>query len=169
MRLQKGCIVKAKLGKARSAHQKGYTVNMSTYWKKTAKSNKRRLKLKALNDIKGKTVNEIANSIRVTGDSLLISNAWKSLKKKVHEKYGYQCMKCGRIPCNKKHSNVDHIKPRKYYPELALNFDNLQVLCGRCNKEKGNMHCTDYRHRIHEDVSIGEYSDFNIGRILKAL
>ena len=38
--------------------------------------------------------------------------------------------------------NVDHIRPRKTHPELALAFENLQVLCGLCNKGKGNW-CDD--------------------------
>ena len=33
---------------------------------------------------------------------------------------------------------VDHIKPRSTHPELALDFDNLQVLCHDCNQGKGN-------------------------------
>ena len=52
-------------------------------------------------------------------------------------------MCCGKVPDHG--INVDHIKPRKFFPELALDFDNLQILCGRCNKAKGNRHHTDYR------------------------
>ena len=40
---------------------------------------------------------------------------------------------------------ASHIKPRKTHPELALEFDNLQVLCADCNKRKGNKHSIDYR------------------------
>lgn len=41
--------------------------------------------------------------------------------------------------------NVDHIKPRKLFPELALDPDNLQVLCHECNHGKGNWDMTDFR------------------------
>ena len=41
--------------------------------------------------------------------------------------------------------NVDHIKPRKKFPELALVEDNLQVLCGACNHGKGNWDQTNWR------------------------
>lgn len=78
-------------------------------------------------------------------------------------------MCCGMTPDNKKNSNVDHIKPRLYYPELARDINNLQVLCGRCNKEKGNKHTTDYRGRVFNDSPYGEYSDYNIGKILRQL
>lgn len=54
-------------------------------------------------------------------------------------------MCCGAEPKDRRKINVDHIKPRKYFPELALVEDNLQVLCGTCNKRKGNRHQTDYR------------------------
>jgi 5-methylcytosine-specific restriction endonuclease McrA len=71
-------------------------------------------------------------------------------------------MKCGCTPKDPTKTNVDHIKPRRRYPELALEFSNLQILCNRCNKQKGNK-VADYRPRpllaIAEQVahqSIGE-------------
>lgn len=91
----------------------------------------------------GKTINQIAEDIKKSGDGFLLTPAWKELRGKVVSHYGGKCMCCGRIP--KRGVNVDHIKPRKIHPELALDFDNLQVLCWRCNKKKGNKHETDYR------------------------
>ena len=40
-----------------------------------------------------------------------------------------------KTPCN-----IDHIKPRKFFPELALDILNLQLLCAKCNKRKGNKY-----------------------------
>lgn len=54
-------------------------------------------------------------------------------------------MCCGFVPGKGQCINVDHIKPRLHHPHLALEFSNLQVLCPRCNKAKGNKHETDYR------------------------
>lgn len=34
---------------------------------------------------------------------------------------------------------VDHIKPRSLYSELALDWDNLQILCLDCNRGKSNL------------------------------
>lgn len=93
----------------------------------------------------GKKDNEIANRLRINSDAFLTSPEWKELRKWVLAKYGPKCMKCGYISRGKLRPNVDHIKPRKLFPELALVEDNLQILCGRCNKRKGNKHCTDYR------------------------
>lgn len=41
--------------------------------------------------------------------------------------------------------NVDHIKPRRLFPWLALELKNLQVLCHDCNHGKGNWDQTDWR------------------------
>ena len=65
-------------------------------------------------------------------------------------KYESRCMCCGKSPIFKGVViNVDHIKPRKLFPELALDINNLQVLCNECNHGKGNWDETDWR--------VGEY------------
>lgn len=69
----------------------------------------------------------------------------------VLEKYGRRCMKCGYASNKPGHISVDHIKPRMFFPELALDFENLQVLCGHCNRKKGNLNCKDYRPRPEDD------------------
>jgi 5-methylcytosine-specific restriction endonuclease McrA len=52
-----------------------------------------------------------------------------------------ECQKCG----SEVDLQIDHIKPRWKYPHLALEKDNLQVLCEPCNMEKGHMDETDWR------------------------
>ena len=74
------------------------------------------------------------------------SREWRRLRVKVLERYECKCMMCGRSP----HSHgivihVDHIKPKSKHPELALNFDNLQLLCEDCNLGKSNKFDTDWR------------------------
>ena len=61
------------------------------------------------------------------------------------KKYGPRCQCCGATPADGVRINVDHIKPRKHYPELALDVENLQVLCEECNHGKGNWDTTDWR------------------------
>tara|TARA_Y100000593_G_scaffold4007_1_gene7824 strand:- start:784 stop:1212 length:429 start_codon:yes stop_codon:yes gene_type:complete len=34
--------------------------------------------------------------------------------------------------------NLEHVLPRKYYPQLAFDIDNIVVACNRCNKKKCN-------------------------------
>jgi 5-methylcytosine-specific restriction endonuclease McrA len=97
----------------------------------------------ALDMYKGKSANEIAALVRMTGDSFLKSPEWKKLRAEAVQFFGNTCMKCGTW-CESRRLNVDHIKPRKYYPHLSLDLNNLQVLCGRCNQEKGNTDFTNY-------------------------
>lgn len=66
---------------------------------------------------------------------------WKYLRAKVINKYGAICMRCGSC----QQINVDHIKPKSKYPDLAFDINNLQVLCWPCNKSKSFLDETDYR------------------------
>ena len=88
--------------------------------------------------------NEIANRIRGSQGDFLMSPEWRAMRRRVVDHYGRACMKCGTTPKNQRHTHVDHVKPRTRYPELKLDFSNLQVLCCRCNKAKGNK-IADYR------------------------
>jgi len=80
--------------------------------------------------------------IKKTGSSnFYLSDAWIDLRWRVIEAYGYNCMKCG----SKHNIHVDHIKPRSIYPNLELDFNNMQILCKGCNFKKSNKNCVDYR------------------------
>jgi 5-methylcytosine-specific restriction endonuclease McrA len=70
---------------------------------------------------------------------------WTTLRYKVLLKYGPKCMCCGASRADGAVIHVDHIKPRKKYPDLALDFNNMQVLCAACNKGKGAWDETDHR------------------------
>jgi 5-methylcytosine-specific restriction endonuclease McrA len=71
------------------------------------------------------------------------TDEWNNLRKRVLKFYGIKCMKC---KATNTEMHVDHIKPRSKYPELEMCFDNLQVLCKSCNKEKSNKNEIDYRN-----------------------
>lgn len=71
---------------------------------------------------------------------------WQKLRRDVFNKYGKVCMNCGS--CNDLH--VDHIKPKSKFPKLAYKFNNLQVLCKRCNYNKSNRHCHDFRMEFEQ-------------------
>jgi 5-methylcytosine-specific restriction endonuclease McrA len=77
-------------------------------------------------------------------DAFYGSWEWLKLRYEVLKAYGAVCMCCGdtgRIV-------IDHIKSRRRYPELQLEFDNLQVLCNRCNKGKSYDDETDWRPKL---------------------
>lgn len=79
----------------------------------------------------------------------LTSYAWRKLRMVVLKKRGPGCECCGaKAPDVRIH--VDHIKPRRKYPELALEESNLQVLCEECNHGKGNWDETDWRPETGE-------------------
>lgn len=80
-----------------------------------------------------------------TSDGFLQSKAWKRLRFQALKQHGMRCQACGANPHEGAVLNVDHILPRRLFPELALRLDNLQVLCGDCNEGKGNWDMTDAR------------------------
>ena len=84
------------------------------------------------------TDNEVACLVYKSTDNFLISKEWKELRKKAISLYGSTCVFCGAKQTKYKRVNIDHIKPRKYFPHLALDINNLQPLCSPCNKKKGN-------------------------------
>lgn len=78
-------------------------------------------------------------------DEFLQSYEWRQARYAALLNSDGLCCLCGR---GKKHGvilNVDHIKPRRTHPELALSQSNLQVLCSSCNHGKGNWDSTDWR------------------------
>ena len=95
------------------------------------------------NYFKDMSPNEIAKLIKTEPDWMK-SEEWFKLKAQTIVRYGCTCMNCKRRIKNWTHINVDHIKPRKYYPHLQNDPENLQILCGTCNKQKGNKD-EDYR------------------------
>ena len=59
------------------------------------------------------------------------SKEYKEFRKKVLERDNYRCVKCGET----ENLQVHHIKPRKDYPDLVMNFDNVQTLCLLCHSK----------------------------------
>lgn len=78
-------------------------------------------------------------------EGFYLSPQWLDLRTRVLETFGSVCMCCGARPDSDAVIQVDHIKPMSTHPELALEFDNLQVLCMPCNLGKSNKTQKDYR------------------------
>jgi 5-methylcytosine-specific restriction endonuclease McrA len=78
-------------------------------------------------------------------DAFLNSWEWKQVRYRVLKASNGMCQCCGRSPADGAQLQVDHIKPRKTHPELALDVKNLQVLCAWCNQGKGSWDDTDWR------------------------
>ena len=83
---------------------------------------------------------------------------WQALRAKVFNLYGRQCMECRSAES----LQIDHIKPKSRYPELAYNINNLQVLCKKCNMDKSNINCNDYREKYaNEELDIAILMNIN--------
>ena len=78
-------------------------------------------------------------------DAFLESYEWRRVRMVVLKRDGARCACCGATPADGLRMHVDHIKPRRKFPELALDPRNLQVLCEVCNHGKGNWDQTDWR------------------------
>lgn len=78
-----------------------------------------------------------------------MSPEWLCLRSQVIATYGAVCMRCQSTSS----ISVDHIYPRSLYPNLELEFDNMQVLCRSCNSSKTNRSTTDYRPKAQQDLA----------------
>ena len=73
------------------------------------------------------------------------SPEWLKLRYAVLQKHGARCQCCGSTAQHGTRIHVDHILPRSKFPKLALEENNLQVLCEQCNLGKGTWDYTDWR------------------------
>ena len=88
------------------------------------------------------------NAYNVASASFLQTYEWRRVRMEALKKYGARCQCCGATPADGVKMHVDHIKPRKVFPELALDVNNLQILCEECNHGKGNWDMTDWRNNL---------------------
>jgi 5-methylcytosine-specific restriction endonuclease McrA len=72
------------------------------------------------------------------------SKDWLFLRYEALKKLPKKCACCAKTEGE---MHVDHIKPRSKYPELELDFNNLQILCRDCNLGKSNLDETDWRNK----------------------
>lgn len=61
-----------------------------------------------------------------------LSPEWLAARSECLESKGRICAVCGSAD----QINVDHIKPRSKFPDLALEQTNLRPLCWPCNRTK---------------------------------
>lgn len=93
---------------------------------------------------------EVKRRVKVSGidvisTEFLSTYEWRKVRMVALKKYGPICKCCGATPASGAVMNVDHVKPRRLFPHLALDVNNLQVLCHECNHGKGNWDQTDWR------------------------
>lgn len=67
------------------------------------------------------------------------SSEWRSLRTQALERDHYECVWCreeGKVTTE--NLEVDHIKELEFYPEFALDLDNLRTLCKECHNKRHN-------------------------------
>jgi 5-methylcytosine-specific restriction protein A len=69
------------------------------------------------------------------------SPAWRATRRAALIRAGYRCAVCGISIAGPKQARVDHIKPLRTHPHLALSLANLRALCpqhdNQSHREKG--------------------------------
>lgn len=88
------------------------------------------------------------------------STEWQALRIKVLERDNYECQECKRNgyvytdkhdPDKRKRLDVDHIQEIEFHPDLALEIDNLEVLCVKCHNKKHNRFNDNTKQKKWDD------------------
>lgn len=58
-------------------------------------------------------------------------------KDMLHKEFHSMCYVCEE---STRHTEIDHFFPQKNYPEKAMEWSNLFLICQKCNKVKGNRY-----------------------------
>ncbi len=96
---------------------------------------------------KAKSFHKKSKKLKRKSNPFYRSHEWAKARYQALKKSNGKCELCGRSPADGITLNVDHIKPRHKYPKLALDPDNLQVLCSSCNWGKYGNDETDWRKK----------------------
>nr|DAT07765.1 MAG TPA: HNH endonuclease [Caudoviricetes sp.] len=67
------------------------------------------------------------------------SSEWRTIRRQVLKRDHYECVWCrdeGKVTTT--NLEVDHIKELEFYPEFALDLDNLRTLCKSCHNKRHN-------------------------------
>ena len=67
----------------------------------------------------------------IASDAFLQTQEWSLLRYQALRANDGRCELCGRGKHQDVWLNVDHVKPRRTHPHLALSLSNLQVLCNQ--------------------------------------
>jgi 5-methylcytosine-specific restriction endonuclease McrA len=92
------------------------------------------------------------SGVDVRSNDFLQTYEWRVLRMQALKLHGARCQCCGATPSDGAVMNVDHIKPRRIFPEMALSLDNLQILCAPCNHGKSNWDMTDWRGGMDDEA-----------------
>ena len=119
--------------------------------KKKLSKKERKLQKRLKRQLKQKPIPVQKRIIKYNNDvnstEFLSSYEWRRVRMIALKRDGAICACCGASRKTGAVMNVDHIKPRRTHPHLALDPNNLQVLCNDCNHGKGSWDDTDWREK----------------------
>jgi 5-methylcytosine-specific restriction endonuclease McrA len=69
-------------------------------------------------------------------DPFYYSEAWRTLRYTALRRDRWACTVCGRSVRKRGESRVDHVKPRRQFPALALVLSNIRTLCASCDNKR---------------------------------
>ena len=86
-------------------------------------------------------------AMQIDAKSFYASWEWKEARFVALKRHGRRCQCCGWSPSDSATGRlvVDHIKPIRTHPHLALDPENHQVLCEDCNMGTSYKHTDDFR------------------------
>jgi len=77
---------------------------------------------------------------------------WRRLRRQILARDGHRCTLCGKDVSGWRQMRVDHIKPVKTHPHLALTPSNLRTLCVKCD---GIRHV----EKMHPDIALKGFNE----------
>ena len=75
--------------------------------------------------------------VRRYGAQVYRTRAWATLRLRAKRRDGWACVQCGA----RGRLEVDHVKPIRDRPDLALELANVQTLCPRHHAQKTRLEC----------------------------
>lgn len=104
---------------------------VETLKKENLKLKRENKRLNAIIDRLEDRIDRLTDKNKNNPSYLRKTKEYKEFRKEVLKRDNYRCAKCGET----ENLQVHHIKPVKDYPNLVMNFDNVQTLCLLCHSK----------------------------------
>jgi hypothetical protein len=89
------------------------------------------------------------------------SDQYKKFKPQLRKEFSYACAYCETREAEKggmKSFHIDHYKPKKHFPELTNEYNNLIYSCRDCNSYKGS-YWPNYIQKILQKIILNPRKD----------
>lgn len=98
------------------------------------------------------------------------NNFSKPQKTDVHnsllQEQGFICCYCGRL-ISSTTSHIEHLKPRKNYPQLTLDYTNILASCQREREPKEPLHCGSKKDDWYDEHLMVSPLDINCAEFFR--